>query len=86
MLVSWIAGFIATCGLVEDVSARSHSQPNGLVRRQSTNSSNVALLVNTKGKRNATSPLLYGWMLEDINVSRRFSIRLCHLTALLAFN
>ena len=86
MLIPWIAGFIATCGLANVVSAKSHNKPNGLVHRQSSNSSDVALQVNTKGKRNATSPLLYGWMIEYINVSYPPRYYLTLLTALLAFN
>lgn len=34
-----------------------------------TNATCVSLAVSTQtGKRNATAPLLYGWMFEDINV------------------
>lgn len=44
---------------------------NALVPRQFTNSSEaVSLQILTKtGTRNATAPLLYGWMFEDINHS-----------------
>lgn len=46
-----------------------HSYING------TNTSNAAveLQISTKGGgRNKTSPLLYGWMIEDISVRRAF--------------
>lgn len=37
-----------------------------------SNATNVDLLVSTKASgRNETAPLLYGWMIEDINVRRR---------------
>jgi alpha-N-arabinofuranosidase len=44
---------------------------NALVPRQFINSSDaVSLQILTKtGTRNATAPLLYGWMFEDINHS-----------------
>ncbi len=39
-----------------------------------SNVTNVELLVSTKGGgRNETAPLLYGWMIEDINVRRQIS-------------
>ncbi len=37
-----------------------------------TNASNVDLQISTKANgRNETAPLLYGWMIEDINVIKQ---------------
>ena len=80
MLTAVVAAFL----VAGFASARSSNHLLPLYPRQVTNgtngTSNVALQISTKDSgRNATSPLLYGWMIEDISV--RVSCKLCTLTA-----
>ena len=62
----------ATAGLVtrEIIHPRQVIYPNYINATNSSNS-DVALHISTQGGgRNATAPLLYGWMFEDISVRR----------------
>ena len=88
MLTSLVVIAAAVGALIGDVEARSvRKQPRQAsyakyINGTSTNVGNVELEISTQGCcRNATSPLLYGWMFEDINVSpgrRLFEHREAH--------
>lgn len=73
MIFSSQAILVATAALFELASAgpkKSRATDTSASTISHANSSTVSLNIRTKtGHRNATAPLLYGWMFEDINHS-----------------
>lgn len=78
MLTPVLALAVAAINFGSSVDGRAPKRRPHALRQESysphingsfTNVTNVNLAVSTQtGERNATAPLLYGWMFEDINV------------------